>query len=71
MSCDVGCRCGSDLALLLLWYRLAAVTPIQPWLGNFHVLLVWPYKAKKKKKRLIGIVLIVYHSVIILLAVNH
>ena len=28
MSCGVGCRCGLDL--VLLWYRLAAATPIQP-----------------------------------------
>ena len=28
MSCGVGCRCGSDLALL--WCRLAAVAPIRP-----------------------------------------
>ena len=28
LSCDVGHRCGSDLALLWLWRRLAAVAPI-------------------------------------------
>ena len=28
MSCGVGCRRGSDLALLWLWCRLAATTPI-------------------------------------------
>ena len=27
MSCDVGHRCGLDLALLWLWHRLAAVAP--------------------------------------------
>ena len=27
-SCGVGHRCGSDLALLWLWYRLAAAAPI-------------------------------------------
>ena len=30
MSCGVGCRCGSDLALLWLWHRLAAVALIRP-----------------------------------------
>ena len=29
-SCGVGCRCGSDLALLWLSRRLAAVAPIGP-----------------------------------------
>ena len=48
MSCGVGCRRGSDLALLWLWYRLAATAPIRP--------LAWkhPYAvgvALKKKKR--------------------
>ena len=49
MSCGVGCRCGSDLIWLWLWYRLAAVAPIGP--------LAWesPYAAgaalKKKKKK--------------------
>ena len=49
MSCGTGGRCGSDLALLWLWGRLAAVVPIRP--------LAWepPYVAgtalKKKKER--------------------
>ena len=30
MSCVVGQRCGSDLALLWLWCRLAATAPIGP-----------------------------------------
>ena len=30
MSYGVGHRCGSDLALLWLWYRPAVVAPIQP-----------------------------------------
>jgi len=56
VSCGAGCRCGSDPALLWLWRRLAATTPIRP--------LAWepPYAAgaaqemakrpKKKKKRI-------------------
>ena len=51
MSCGVGCRRGSDPALLRLWHRPVATAPIQP--------LAWkpPYAAgaaqamaKKKKK---------------------
>jgi len=30
MSCGVGCRRGSDPALLWLWYRPAAVALIRP-----------------------------------------
>ena len=30
VSCDVGCRRGSDLALLWLWCRLAAAVLIRP-----------------------------------------
>ena len=30
MSCGLGRRCCSDLALLWLWCRLAAVAPIKP-----------------------------------------
>ena len=55
MSCAVGCRHGSDLALLWLWCRLVATAPIIP--------LVWepPHAAgaaqemakrqKRKKKK--------------------
>ena len=30
MSCGVGHGCGSDLVLLWLWHRLAALAPIPP-----------------------------------------
>ena len=45
MSCDVGCRCGSDLVWLRLWYGLAAADPVQ--------LLVWelPYAVGVALKR--------------------
>jgi len=55
VSCGVGCRHGSDPALLWLWHRPVAAAPIQP--------LAWepPYatgaaqeiakKDKKKKKK--------------------
>ena len=34
MSCGVGCRRGSDPALLWLWRRLAATAPIGPLAGE-------------------------------------
>ena len=54
MSCGVGCRRGSDPALLWLWRRPVATTPIQP--------LAWepPYAAgaaqeiaKSQKKKIL------------------
>ena len=55
MSCGVGRRCGSDLALLWLWCRPAAAAPIRP--------LAWelPYAAgvalKRQKKRTFQLIL--------------
>ena len=53
MSCGVGCRCGSDPALLWLWHRAAAIARIRP--------LGWepPYAAgsalkRQKKKEMDG-----------------
>ena len=50
MSCGVGCRCGSDLALMWLWHRPGATASSQP--------LAWgpPYATgaalkKRQKKR--------------------
>ena len=45
MSCDAGCRCDLDLALLWLWRRPAATAPIGP--------LDWepPYAAGSALKR--------------------
>ena len=45
MSCDIGCRCGSDPELLWLWHRLAATAQILP--------LVWehPYASGTALKR--------------------
>ena len=52
MSCGVGCRCGSDPALLWLWCRLVATAPIR------HLAWEPPYamgaaleKAKRQKKK--------------------
>ena len=49
MSCGVGHSCCSDLMLLWLWCRLAAVALIWPLAWKLHVLQVW-YSKKKKKK---------------------
>ena len=45
MSCGVGRRCSSDLALLWLWRRLEAIAPIRP--------LAWepPYAPGEALKR--------------------
>ena len=45
MSCGVGLRRGSDLALLCLWHKPAAVAPIRP--------LAWqpPYAAGASLRR--------------------
>ena len=56
MSCGVGCRRGSDLALQWLWYRPAAIAPIRPlgWEPSYAAgtaLKRQKYKKKKKKKR--------------------
>ena len=52
MSCGVGRRCGSDLALLWLWCRPAATAPIQPLaLGTSICHGSGPRKGKKTKKK--------------------
>ena len=45
MSCGIGHKCGSDLALVWLWHRSAATAPIRP--------LAWelPYAAGVALKR--------------------
>ena len=50
VSCGVGHRRGLDLALLWLWYRLAAVAPIGPlaWEPPFATSAV--LKSKKEKE---------------------
>jgi len=47
MSCGVSHRCGSDLALLWLWHRLAAVTLI----GLPYVVGVAPKSQKQTNKK--------------------
>ena len=54
MSCGVDCRNGSDVALLWLWCRLAAVAPIQPlaWQPPYATgTAVKRQKTKKTKER--------------------
>ena len=51
--CSVGHRCGSDPALLWLWYRLAAAALIRPLAWELPyatgAALKRPKKGKKKK----------------------
>ena len=53
MSCGVGHRHSSDLALLWLWCRPAATTPIQPlsWELPYATGVALKDKKKKKKKK--------------------
>ena len=51
MSCGVGRRCGSDLALLSLWHRLAAAALIQPLAWELlYATSVTLFKKQKKGK---------------------
>ena len=51
MSYGVGHRCGSDLVLLWLWCRPAAVAPIQPLAWDLPYAAPVALKIKKKKKK--------------------
>ena len=53
MSCGVGCRCGSEPALLWLWCRLAATAPIGPlaWKPPYAVGVAQEMAKKGKKKK--------------------
>ena len=42
LSCDVSHRCGSNLVLLWLWCRLAAIAPIRPLAWNHCMPQVQP-----------------------------
>ena len=50
MSCGVGHTCGSDLALLWLWRRLAAAAPIQPLAWDLPYATGVALKSKKTKQ---------------------
>ena len=51
MSCGVGHRHGSDLALLWLWHRPAAVAPIRPLAWEPPNAAGMALKRQKKKKK--------------------
>ena len=51
MIYGVYCRCGSDLALLWLWHRLAAVASIRPLAWELPYAVGVALKAKKRKKK--------------------
>ena len=53
MSCDVGCRRGSDPTLLWLWCRLAAAAPIQPlaWAPPYAAGAAHKMAKRQKKKK--------------------
>ena len=52
LSCGVGCRCGSDVALLWLWCRLAAVGPMQPLTQELSYTVGVSIKRKKEKRNI-------------------
>ena len=62
MSCGVGPRRSSDLALLCLWCRLAAVAPIGPlaWEPLYAVATALKRQKKKKEKKKKEIILMWY-----------
>ena len=49
-SCNAGCRCGSDLALLCLWCRLAAVALIRPLTWELPICHRCSHKTPTKKE---------------------
>ena len=51
MSCDVGCRCGLDLAWLKLWQRPAAAALIQALAWELPYAMGAALKRQKRKKR--------------------
>jgi len=53
VSCGVGCRCGSDPALLWLWHRPVAMAPIQPlaWEHPYAVGAAQEMAKRQKKKK--------------------
>ena len=53
MSCGAGRRCGSDLVLLWLWCKLAAVAPIRPLAWDLPYAMGAALKKKKKEQPLL------------------
>ena len=71
MSCGVGCRHGSDPALLWLWCRPSATAPIRPlaWEPQ-HATGAALEKAKKKKKRKKNVSYYSFNDLVILETLN-
>ena len=72
MSCGVGCRRGSDPALLWLWRRPVATAPIQPlaWeppyaAGAAQEIATTTTKDKRQKKRKYGEYIILFQYFLI------
>jgi len=61
VSYDVGCRCGSDLALLWLWCRLTAIALIKTLAWELPYAVSPALKSKKKKIALIKNIKITLH----------
>ena len=51
MSCGIGCRYGSDPALLWLWHSSAGVALIRPLVWETPSAVGAALKRKKKKKK--------------------
>ena len=51
MICGAGCSGGSDLLLLWLWHRTAAVAPVQPLAWELPYAIGAALKSQKKKKK--------------------
>ena len=62
MSCDVGHKCGSDPALLLLWCRPAATAPVErlSWEPPYAAGVALKKKKKKKEKKRIERIILYY-----------
>ena len=54
MSCGIGRRCSSDLALLWLWSRLAATAPVQPLAWDPPYAVGVALKRQKKMSAALG-----------------
>ena len=55
MSCDVGHRCGSDLALLWLWHRPVATALVGPlaWEPPYALGVALKRRQQQQKKKII------------------
>ena len=56
VNCVVGHTCGSDPALLGIWYRLAAIAPISPMAWELPFAMSVALKKQKTKKKFFFII---------------